>query len=574
MTTVQKTVYLEDIAIPVIYEEKHTYYPVSFIEKHVLLREKGSFAAGVKAVNKVKFKIDFTQWGGGIQTANCLSEATLIERLKRTQTRRFRDDQINQQNKLHRYLKITELETSEFEWNYYDINWLKELDNHSSKIVERFIELNEDMKSRKCKDCNRIFPLADKFFYRETNNRELFSNSCILCRSKSKRFASDDGYENYLTRVNPELLPLYLQKDYLGLYEEYKNKSINKLPEEACTKEFLKMLVMSLYEKKLIDESNLTRTMLKKNFRLDINKFEKTSITELYQWLYGDLFYLEKWLYPRYAFSSKIKLTRELASEIFNGYLLCYGIEIDNPSEFDYYKIINACGLTGSLGTLFSGLGEFFVFYWNGKHAGYEFRELGNYYRTNDNNLLFDFKYLVEKDMKIEIGKIPLYVTKGLLHRNYRNIYNFMRSDGRSLYYWFDILYPDKFIETDFTIGRYRNEFDSIEEQQVDDVLREYFNNVVYNYNSSEQVVELKGKRPDWFIMTEKGIWLVEYFGMYIEKQKYNPIIASYIKTTHEKIDLYNEMSGYNFLFVYPTDLDKGFFGLRDKLKKLKINVD
>lgn len=133
----------------------------------------------------------------------------------------------------------------------------------------------------------------------------------------------------------------------------------------------------------------------------------------------------------------------------------------------------------------------------------------------------------------------------------------------------FNKIYPNQFDETDFEIGRYRNNFDSVEEQQVDGILREYFNSVIYNYNNSDQVVTLKGKRPDWFIMTEHGVWLVEYFGMYIESQKNNQIVKSYIETTHEKLKLYNEMTGYNFLLVYPNDIEKGFRGLREKIERI-----
>ena len=128
------------------------------------------------------------------------------------------------------------------------------------------------------------------------------------------------------------------------------------------------------------------------------------------------------------------------------------------------------------------------------------------------------------------------------------------------------------FDEPDFVIGNYRNDFDSIEEQQVDGVLREYFDSVIYNYNDANKIT-LKGKNPDWFIMTEKGVWIVEYFGMYVERQIASPIVRSYIETTHEKIALYEEMKGYNFLFVYPNDIENGFLGLRNKLEDMKREI-
>lgn len=68
-------------------------------------------------------------------------------------------------------------------------------------------------------------------------------------------------------------------------------------------------------------------------------------------------------------------------------------------------------------------------------------------------------------------------------------------------------------------------------------------------------------------MLSENGVWIIEYLGMYLESQKSNPIISSYIDSTHEKMKLYNELKGYSTIYLYPTDLLNGFEGVRNKVK-------
>ena len=576
MGYVQQNLKIEDVIIPVITKDSEMYFPISFIEKQLLLRDKGSFLSGIKKEDRFKLIVDYSKWGGGIQEVNCVREEILVERLCKTRQRWLSIGQIKSQNKLHRFLKIEELDEEQFEWDYYNLEWCKEYDDSLRVLIINVVGIDSEIKARRCRDCSKILPLIDGFFYKESK-ADSYAYNCALCKNKgmTKRYSVPmilenlSEYERYLFNMNQEnLIEHYRNRKYIEIYKLYYEGVLNKLPDDIYNEIYLKEIITYLISIKEIDTTNLTESVLKDEFRIHVKNFGM-SITEVYQWLYGEEFYLDKWKYPRYMFRNDIKLTLELGLTIFQRYLDQFKISIEDPFNFDYDQIIKKCTISGLYLKEIGGVCDFFVAYWKGKYAGYQFRNIGNYYKFNEQNFLSDLRHLVEKDLKLPIEKIPLYVTRGLLTKEYKTIYNHIRSTKKSLFYYFDKLYPDRFVEADFFIGKYRNEFDSIEEQQVDGVLREYFSNVVYNYKGDNRVV-LKGKEPDWMIFTEKGVWIVEYFGMYLEKHAYNPIVSDYIKTTKEKIELYNGMEGYNFVLVYPNDIENGFLGLRDKLREIK----
>lgn len=79
---------------------------------------------------------------------------------------------------------------------------------------------------------------------------------------------------------------------------------------------------------------------------------------------------------------------------------------------------------------------------------------------------------------------------------------------------------------------------------------------------------------PDWIILTEQGYYIVEYFGLYEVNQQQNTRVKDYIVRTHEKIEKYRNMPFYKYLFLYPNDIVNDFNGVRDKLSKMRENVD
>jgi hypothetical protein len=362
-----------------------------------------------------------------------------------------------------------------------------------------------------------------------------------------------------------EYIEFHLNQDALEMYSGYMKRDIKRLPKWIYTVENFTVIIRDLFAKGIVTESDMTTNLLQDELKLKYRNYGIDTIGQVYKILFGDDFYYKNWKYPSFSFGS-IKLTPEIAKINFDNYLKEFNIAIDDPFNFDYHEIFKRCHLTGLYSNI-GGICGFFAYYWEGKYAGYQFRSIGNYYKWNKNHVLSDLKFLVESDMKLQIEKIPLYVTKSSLRSIASPLWNYIvNNKNGSIYEWFNELYPNQFDEADFEIGRYRNNFDSIEEEQVDGVLRECLDNVIFNYNNSNQVVSLKGKRPDWFVLSENGVWIIEYLGMYIEKQKKNEIISSYIDSTHEKMKLYSELKSYSTIYLYPTDLLNGFEGVRNKI--------
>jgi hypothetical protein len=214
------------------------------------------------------------------------------------------------------------------------------------------------------------------------------------------------------------------------------------------------------------------------------------------------------------------------------------------------------------------------VHYYNFQYAGYLFKTKSKNYYKDESKLLFDLKYLVEQDMKIDIEKIPLYLTKYTLQKKALPIYHYIISKKNgSLYEWFNKLYPNKFTLHDFELNGYRNEFDSDKEMMINELLNENFNNVIYNQKHTERTIKLDEMIPDWLIITESGVWIVEYFGLYVERQYgKSSRVTDYIDKTKRKIERYKEMSGYKFIFLYPEDIEDDYRGCRDVIAKMKEN--
>ena len=186
-------------------------------------------------------------------------------------------------------------------------------------------------------------------------------------------------------------------------------------------------------------------------------------------------------------------------------------------------------------------------------------------------------KYFVEKDLKIPIEKIPLYVTKYALHEKSSALYRVITKDKKlrpydTLFDWINDCYPNRFIEADFDINPYRSKFDSLEEAQVDEQLRLKFNNVIYNPRDKEYKVEIMGMIPDWIIITEKGCYLTEYYGMYSEGDiSSSHRLQRYKIKTEDKLKKYKklERNGYKHLAIFPEDIRNNFEGLHKKIDNI-----
>jgi hypothetical protein len=154
-----------------------------------------------------------------------------------------------------------------------------------------------------------------------------------------------------------------------------------------------------------------------------------------------------------------------------------------------------------------------------------------------------------------------------------------MRKQSNTLYYlikkyyknnlwiWVKEVYPDYFLEEDFNVTVIRNVFDSAEEHVIHDYLTGIFKNVLYNQRNTLNTIIIAGMTPDWFIFTDNGIWIVEYFGITNERADSNKRIHDYQEKTLSKIEKYEKLSWLRKIYVYPDDLKDNFKGLSDKIK-------
>lgn len=86
--------------------------------------------------------------------------------------------------------------------------------------------------------------------------------------------------------------------------------------------------------------------------------------------------------------------------------------------------------------------------------------------------------------------------------------------------------------------------------------IKKYKRSKMFNAKHSESYI------PD-FIICESDI-LIEYFGLYVDRDYH--VIKEYKNRTHRKIEYYATLSNYNFVALYPEDLEDSFKGVREKL--------
>lgn len=565
----QNLILIGNVIVPVIIDKGEVYYPISYITTNVLLRTNKNGL--INKTNKNKYKKYIKQYDidfriHGIQKTNCISKEGLIEVLNKTEQSRLTVEQRKSQNELHKHLGLPLLTEREWVIDELSKEFFKEHDNYVQDIIMHETKNNPDIKFQLCSHCLKYYPLSNTFFAIDNRRPLGFSSICHVCSGKKSVFKHYDNELYYLRKREKELYDAMKDGYIIPIYEAYLKGEIKRLPDSFQNKETLLQIIKYLYDKGDLTIHNLTIKTLKNEFGLNsISSY--LSAHDIYTYLFGKDYYYYPWKYPKFSFR-EIKLTYEIANKVFDNYLKEHDIKINNPLEFNYDKIIRKCGLTSLTD---SDILYFAVQYNQFKYAGYQYKIKSTNYYKNENNLLFDLKYLIEKDMKIQIDKIPLYLTKNVLQKKCKPLYHYIVTNKNgSIYEWVNKLYPNKFTEADFEINAYRNEFDSDTECFIHEILiKKFKNKVIYNPKHTDRTIILDGMIPDWFVMTEKGVWIVEYFGMYTPDRCYNTRVKEYIEKTHEKINKYKNMKGYNFVFLYPEDIDNDFKGCREKIEKI-----
>jgi hypothetical protein len=261
-------------------------------------------------------------------------------------------------------------------------------------------------------------------------------------------------------------------------------------------------------------------------------------------------------------------MTIDVAINLLKNYIQDNNIVIEDIYNYNYDELLEKS--KAHYYAKKDKLGFIMKFY-DDKYIPYKFNIQGQKYWQVKENADLAMKYLIEKDLKLPIHKIPLYITKYSIRKHSSTLYNILYEKRfyKSLYEWINTLYPGQFEEQDFNIYLIRYEFDSVEENQIDTILRENLKNVVYNARGSEQSITINGMQPDWFVLTDEVVYIIEYFGMY-QPKAYNTRIYDYIEKTEEKIFKYDKIKYYEKIFLFPDDLKNGFEGLLKKISVIK----
>jgi hypothetical protein len=559
--------------VPTIVSEEERYYPLKYIARKVMLRKSDKGLVNKHNEKRLenhikKFKVNFGE--AGIHESNCISKEGLILILQGTHVGRLSREQRYAQNYLHSHLRINSLsEKNEYVMSGSSEEIQRILNDHTEydkEIIDYHIK-SGGVDFRLCSKCDKYYPLHSTFYAIDKRAEKGFTKVCKVCTGKVEKFSHLDNTINYLVKKgSSDLYNAYTEGEFIPIVESMINGDIKRIPERFQNKEDYLKAVCYLIDQDLIRTDELSIKNIYNTIKLP-NLSSIISMHDIYTHIYGNEYYLYPWKYKGSIFK-EVKLTYEIANEVFKNYLKEFKTK-GNVFNLDYEKI----GKNAGLSKIINGRSLYFAVQYNKfKYPGYMFKTKSPKYYKEESNLLFDLKYFIEQDLNIPIDKIPLYLTKNVLQQRCRSLYHFIVTGNKgSIYEWVNKLYPDKFIIVDFEVNGYRNEFDSDIECFIHELLKSKFSNVLYNPKHSVNTITIGGMIPDWLVFTNSGVWIIEYFGMYVQRQyDNNTRVRDYIDKTHRKIEKYKEISGYNFIFLYPDDIVDDYKGCREKLAEIE----
>jgi hypothetical protein len=487
--------------------------------------------------------------GGQYYLSNCKSNC------------RKTDDKINRFNLLCEYFECEESKISK---------QIKTYNKYELDCIDYYVLKNPRVEYKECVRCNRSLPKSHKFFTSDGRVRGGLTGVCKDCVGSIFNHKNEYIESIYRNFGNDGYI-LY-KNDTISFYNTYCH---NKDFKFKCNNENESLKIIKwYYDNGLLKVKDLSKEYINKFFNFNRTSYHNNAINE---YCSNNECKVRPYKYPTYTLG---RVDYKQANLILDNYIEDNNIIINNILEYnDYQGLLRKSKLSYFLegrGNKSYSMLEFIVQYFGYEYAGYKFKACSaNYYKKKENRD-FDLKWFIEKDLKVETNKIPLYITKYALHQKASPLYTALGKGycGESLFDWVNECYPDVFNINDFEINPYRAEFDSLEEAQVDEYLRkEISKSVLYNGRTNRDVIEIEGMIPDWIIHTNKGCYLVEYFGLYSK----NDISSSHrLIRYHEKMKIkmekYKELEkvGYKTLFIYPDDIRNGFDGLLEKLQQIK----
>jgi len=584
----QSEVIINDVRIPIIKESEVIYYPISYMGSKVLLKDltgnqliRNGYGEYIR-----QFEINYGEDTGGIQNTYCISELGLKVILKNSKIGRLKIEQKRNMKVLCEYLNLD----IDIDYNakFKDSITKEELEQHdfwSKLCINIFIENNDNIIWQKCNQCGRYYPYHEEFWIKETNknNKQPLRAVCNKCKNVYIHYFNNKEYTKAYYEGGEILYNIY-KSGNKDIYEIYKYYIEGKYEYPSILKNSLNTtnIIVRLYKDIILENidkctpeylSSLTKIPIKyiSIKTLDRNLFQKIKKEELLKTNIENEMPKER---KQRIYSKKIikRMTFEDAKYLVDTYVQNNNIIIDisNVYIYDYDELFKSSKVYWYVTKVYKDKLGFVMRYFNNQYASYKFKSvIGQRYWKDRDNVDLTMRYFIEQDIKIPIEKIPLYVTKMNLQMKASILYNILREKrfDSSLFEWINRLYPDKFIEEDFAVGIIRNEFDSMEEKMVHDMLKQEFKNVVYNNRNSENKVNIMGMMPDWFIFTDLNIYIVEYFGIEKDQKSKNKRIAYYLDKTERKLKKYSVLPYAEKIYLYPSDIKGDCEGFKEKIK-------
>lgn len=563
----QENVQIGEVVVPVINEGGENWYPISYLTEKVLLKtvqpsqlKNNGYDDYIK-----RFNVDFGYVSGGMQECYCISSVGLIKILKKSKIGRLNVEQKIAMNSVLKYLNMKLIFTGEQYINKIDES---DLSKHNEFIQDCIIETTKetpDLKFQLCTKCNNYFPYHTNFFTHNQHSSAELNTICKNCQAwdiNRARIAinhPDKELNSTYKKYGINVYKLLKYKNTIELYKLYYKDKIKKIPNyiKNSEDEMIK-IIKFCFESKILDYDNqFSINYIKNKTKLTITGQTKEKIISL-----G---FINK--------DNKCRILNDLSDfkSIFNEFLLKEGIEAINESnvyEINFQKFIKDYKLHSHIEKKFENdMLRFIMQITDNKFAAYKFKGHFKKYWELKSNRSNALKYLIEQDLKLQIEKIPLYLTLTSIKKfGTSTMYNVLKKHYKNLFYWVNEVYPGKFVELDFNINIIRNEFDSMEEGLVHNVLKQKFKNVIYNNRNTENTINIDGMMPDWLVFTNKHTYLVEYFGLWKHTKKHNSRNFDYTNKVKDKIKKYELLEGYKKVYIFPNDLKDNMAGLYKKL--------
>jgi hypothetical protein len=569
---VQDFVEVNQVRLPIVKEGGEIYYPVSYLGSRVLLKDlKGNQLKRNGYGEYLKqFEIDFGEGIGGINLSYCISEVGLRKILSNSRIGGLSEDQKIAMNGLLKYLGMELISIDERFVNSISNEVIESYNEYIRDCINDILKDIPEVMWQKCSKCGNYYPYHLNFFRENVNcgkdyNLYTFCRDCCGWtenRSKDWIRQNNNLLSNIFRNYGIDYYKIYRDHNVLDIYNHWISLDRKNLPNFINNENDKMIIIKYLYENGKFDEHSIITAKIVHEvtkFRVDGNRFIQKITKELRGIISKNgTEYIED---------------IESARRIFFKYLQNNDIVTDEQIlRLNYDIVFRKAHLHGYLERTSNNILTLIMDLFEDKYPAYKFKSNGFKYWDNKENRIKALKYLIEVDLKLQLEKVPLYITLTALRTHgTTTMYGICKKYYKCLWEWVNEVYPNKFEEQDFHIHVIRNNFDSMEEAEVHDILKSKFKNVIYNARNTENTIEFEGMIPDWFVFTNSKVWIIEYFGINAKHGEYNQRISDYKEKTLKKIEKYVKIDGYGKIYLYPEDLKNGFEGLHKKLEEINL---